>query len=54
VLISSDLAKRLDLSGEIKAEYLGQHALKGRGQSLGVMALNREKQHALKLVAKRA
>ena len=53
-LISSDLAKRLDFSGDIKTEYLGQHALKGRGQSLGVMALTREKGPALKLVARRA
>ena len=54
ILISSDLAKRLDFSGDIKAEYLGQHALKGRGQSLGVMALTREKEPALKLVARSA
>lgn len=54
ILISSDLAKRLDFSGDIKAEYLGQHALKGRGQSLGVMALTREKEPALKLVVRSA
>lgn len=41
VLISSDLARRIDFTSDIKADYLGTHAVRGRGQSLGVMALNR-------------
>ncbi|CAN7647343.1 adenylate/guanylate cyclase domain-containing protein [Phyllobacterium sp. LjRoot231] len=53
VLISSDLAKHMDFTGILRAEYLGMHAVRGRGQSLGVMALSRGKP-ALKLVAKRA
>lgn len=54
VLISSDLAARMDLSGDIKADYLGAHAVRGKGQSLGVMALSRGKDFGLKLVAQRA
>ncbi|NLS03093.1 adenylate/guanylate cyclase domain-containing protein [Rhizobium sp. P32RR-XVIII] len=41
VLISSELAQRLTLPEMINAEDLGVHALKGRGQGLGVMALAR-------------
>jgi adenylate cyclase len=41
VLISSDLAKRMEFADGIEPEFLGTHALKGRGQSLGVMALTR-------------
>lgn len=41
VLISSDLAKRMDLSSNIKVECLGTHAVRGRGQSLDVMGLQR-------------
>ena len=53
VLISSDLAAQMDLSSDIKAECLGSHAVRGKGQSLGVMALSRG-DHGLKLVAQRA
>ncbi|WP_040854878.1 adenylate/guanylate cyclase domain-containing protein [Phyllobacterium sp. YR531] len=41
VLISSDLAGRLEFDSEIQPEFLGTHAVKGRGQTLGVMALKR-------------
>jgi adenylate cyclase len=41
VLISTDLANRLTLPQDVIAENLGEHALKGRGQSLGVVALAR-------------
>ncbi|MGO4452243.1 adenylate/guanylate cyclase domain-containing protein [Phyllobacterium sp. TAF24] len=41
VLISTDLAQRMSLSNEIKADYLGLHGVKGRGQALGVIALTR-------------
>lgn len=40
-LISSDLAQRMEFSNGIEPEFLGTHALKGRGQALGVMALKR-------------
>ncbi len=40
VLISQELATRLTLPEDIRAEYLGDHALRGRGQPLGVMALS--------------
>ncbi len=39
VLISSELAQRLTLPERISAQDLGVHALKGRGQGLGVMTL---------------
>jgi adenylate cyclase len=39
VLSSSDLASRMNLPDFVNAEDLGVHALKGRGQGLGVMAL---------------
>jgi adenylate cyclase len=41
VLISSDLAGRIDFKDGIGTDYLGNHALRGKGQSLGVMALRR-------------
>lgn len=40
ILISSDLLELIKLPGEINAEFLGEHSLKGRGQALGVYALN--------------
>ncbi len=40
ILISSDLAHQLLLPKGIKSEYLGEHAVKGRGQTLGVCALS--------------
>ncbi len=39
VLISADLAQRIRLPAKVVAEDLGQHAVKGRGQSLGVISL---------------
>ncbi|OBZ96192.1 adenylate cyclase [Pararhizobium polonicum] len=39
VLISSELAHRIKLPDTIAIEDLGMHAVKGRGQTLGVMAL---------------
>lgn len=42
VLISSDLAHQLLLPKGVKSEYLGEHAVKGRGQTLGVCALSRQ------------
>ncbi len=39
VLISTDLAQRIQLPTKVVAEDLGQHAVKGRGQSLGVISL---------------
>jgi adenylate cyclase len=42
VLISSDLAHQLLLPKGIRSEYLGEHAVKGRGQTLGVCALSRQ------------
>jgi len=54
VLISSELASRMKLSSDIKSEYLGTHAVRGRGQSLGVIALKREKKPLSKRIAQRA
>ncbi|TCL70274.1 adenylate/guanylate cyclase domain-containing protein [Rhizobium sp. BK251] len=39
VLISTDLANRMTLPDTVQGEDLGSHAVKGRGQTLGVMAL---------------
>jgi len=39
VLISTELAQRIKLPDTIAVEDLGTHAVKGRGQTLGVMAL---------------
>ncbi len=39
VLISTELAQRIKLPDTIAIEDLGTHAVKGRGQTLGVMAL---------------
>lgn len=41
VLISAELAARLTLPEDISAEDLGEHAVKGRGQALGVVSLQR-------------
>ncbi|ATU94715.1 adenylate/guanylate cyclase domain-containing protein [Phyllobacterium zundukense] len=54
VLISSELASRMKLSSDIDAEYLGTHAVRGRGQSLGVIALQREQKRLSKGVVQRA
>lgn len=40
VLISAELARRMDFPDDIACEDLGTHAVKGRGQTLGVMALS--------------
>jgi adenylate cyclase len=39
VLISTDLAQRIKFPETVSAEELGYHAVKGRGQSLGVISL---------------
>ncbi|CAN7459363.1 adenylate/guanylate cyclase domain-containing protein [Pararhizobium sp. LjRoot235] len=39
VLISAELAERIKLPRTVAIEDLGSHAVKGRGQTLGVMAL---------------
>lgn len=41
ILISADLAHQLVLPKNIKSEYLGEHAVKGKGHTLGVCALSR-------------
>jgi adenylate cyclase len=40
VLISADLARRLELPDGIVGENLGEHAVKGRDQTLDVIALH--------------
>ncbi|MBB3963901.1 adenylate/guanylate cyclase domain-containing protein [Rhizobium metallidurans] len=45
VLISADLAQRIQLPSKVVAEDLGQHAVKGRGQSLGVISLVKADNH---------
>jgi adenylate cyclase len=42
VLISTELAQRMTLPGVLAIEDLGNHAVKGRGQTLGVMALRQQ------------
>ena len=54
VLISSDLARRLELPGAIIKEELGEHAIRGRDQSLGVIALHTQDRQALKTVRGRS
>ncbi|PZM17289.1 adenylate/guanylate cyclase domain-containing protein [Rhizobium tubonense] len=49
VLISADLANRLMLPDDIVAEDLGEHAVRGRGQALGVVALARAEPKASRL-----
>jgi adenylate cyclase len=39
VLISTDLARKMRLPHYVRVEDLGEHAVKGRGQKLGVLAL---------------
>jgi adenylate cyclase len=41
ILMSTDLARRMTLPGNVLAEDLGEHAVKGRDQTLGVIALRR-------------
>jgi adenylate cyclase len=41
ILISAELAHQIVLPKNIRSEYLGDHAVKGRGQALGVCALSR-------------
>ncbi len=41
VLISADLAHRITLPGSILADDLGEHAVKGRGQTVGVLSLKK-------------
>jgi adenylate cyclase len=39
ILISTDLARRLTLPNDVLAEDLGEHAVRGRDQALGIVAL---------------
>jgi adenylate cyclase len=39
ILMSTDLARRMTLPGNVLAEDLGEHAVKGRDQTVGVVAL---------------
>lgn len=48
VLISSDLATRMELPETIIREDLGEHAVRGRDQHLGVIALHTQSRQALK------
>ncbi len=48
VLISSDLARRIELPEAIIKEELGDHAVRGRDQPLGVIALHTQDRQALK------
>ncbi|WEZ85227.1 adenylate/guanylate cyclase domain-containing protein [Rhizobium sp. 32-5/1] len=41
VLISADLSHRIALPGSIQAEDLGEHAVKGRGQTVGILSLKK-------------
>ncbi|NRP85099.1 Adenylate cyclase 1 [Ensifer adhaerens] len=50
VLISSDLARRLELPETIIKEDLGEHAVRGRDQHLGVIALHTQSRQAIKTV----
>lgn len=47
VLISSDLARRVELPEAIIKEELGDHAVRGRDQSLGVIALHTQDRQVL-------
>ena len=42
VLISAELVQRIKLPKTVEIEDLGTHAVKGRGQTLGVMALKQQ------------
>lgn len=42
VLISTELAQRIRLPATVEIEDLGDHAVKGRGQTLGIMALRQQ------------
>ncbi|ASW06091.1 adenylate/guanylate cyclase domain-containing protein [Rhizobium sp. 11515TR] len=54
VLISSDLARRVELPEGIIKEELGEHAVRGRDQHLGVIALHTQDRQALKSVRGRS
>lgn len=41
ILMSAELARRLTLPSDVLAEDLGEHTIKGRDQTLGVVALRR-------------
>jgi adenylate cyclase len=51
VLISADLARRMELPDEIAREDLGDHAVRGRDQTLGVIALHMPRQQARKAIS---
>lgn len=54
VLISSELAGRLTLPEDIRCDDLGAHAVRGKGQMLGVMALAKQSRPSSERVAQRA
>jgi len=54
VLISSDLARLLELPEAVIKEELGEHAVRGRDQHLGVIALHTQAREALKTVRGRS
>ncbi|MBB5572080.1 MULTISPECIES: adenylate/guanylate cyclase domain-containing protein [Rhizobium] len=51
VLISADLARRIELPDDIAKEDLGDHAVRGRDQTLGVIALHMARQQTRKAIA---
>ncbi|AYG58688.1 adenylate/guanylate cyclase domain-containing protein [Rhizobium jaguaris] len=52
VLISADLARRIELPEEIATEDLGDHAVRGRDQTLGVIALHMPREQVRKAISK--
>ncbi|MFS8115814.1 adenylate/guanylate cyclase domain-containing protein [Rhizobium jaguaris] len=52
VLISADLARRIELPEEIATEDLGDHAVRGRDQALGVIALHMPREQVRKAISK--
>ncbi|MEF0939239.1 adenylate/guanylate cyclase domain-containing protein [Rhizobium sp. BR 362] len=53
VLISTDLARRLELPDDIASEDLGDHAVRGRDQTLGVIALHMARRPVQKAIGSR-
>jgi adenylate cyclase len=51
ILMSADLTRRLTLPKDVLAEDLGEHAVKGRGQALGVVALSQRSEKASPVAA---
>ncbi|MBB4570167.1 adenylate/guanylate cyclase domain-containing protein [Rhizobium leucaenae] len=53
VLISTDLARRIQLPDDIASEDLGDHAVRGRDQTLGVIALHMARRPERKAIGSR-